>query len=389
MDRLAESDGRPRRILVTLFFWRSLELEGGAGLVAAIVRSFERRGHEVTLLVPGTPPPDASERRIVSFQARTVVGTMVRYARRLRALAREVDGLVLIENSPMSHLLAGPLVSARMPVAVHVSSPAVGVEILRAGLRRQYLAHLVGKSRAVAWVLARIFGFRFRYYAVSTEHQRRELVRLGCPAEAVEVVPYGVDRESFVPAPRRPPEAGRLTVGYLGHFAPVKGVADLVEAFDLLAAERPGARLRIAWSGKGGEARRVRRRIEASPHRDRIEMEGRVDVPSFLGGLDVMVLPFRAASIPHLPLVLLESFAMGVPVVTTRVGGLAEAARDGETGFAVAPGKPGELAAALRRLCDEPDLLERLRAGALEESRRQRGAEHLCDVLLAALADAG
>ncbi len=52
----------------------------------------------------------------------------------------------------------------------------------------------------------------------------------------------------------------------------------------------------------------------------------------------------------------------GLPVVATRVGGLAEAVRDGVDGLLAAPGDPVSLAGALRRLY-EPGVLEALRAG--------------------------
>jgi glycosyltransferase involved in cell wall biosynthesis len=51
-------------------------------------------------------------------------------------------------------------------------------------------------------------------------------------------------------------------------------------------------------------------------------------------------------------------------VVSTAVGGVPEVVRDGENGLLVAPGRPGELAAALRRLLEEPGLRERLAAAA-------------------------
>ena len=64
------------------------------------------------------------------------------------------------------------------------------------------------------------------------------------------------------------------------------------------------------------------------------------------------------------PLVVLEAFAAGVPVVGSRLGGIAELVTDGVDGVLVDP--PGSVAAwgaALRRLVEAPALLPRLRAG--------------------------
>ena len=53
-----------------------------------------------------------------------------------------------------------------------------------------------------------------------------------------------------------------------------------------------------------------------------------------------------------------------MPVVATAVGGVPEVVRDGENGLLVPPGGPEELAAAMRRVLEEPGLRERLAAAA-------------------------
>ena len=55
---------------------------------------------------------------------------------------------------------------------------------------------------------------------------------------------------------------------------------------------------------------------------------------------------------------------MGVPVVSTAVGGVPEVVSDGENGLLVPPRRPEELAGALRRMLEEPGLRERLAADA-------------------------
>jgi glycosyltransferase involved in cell wall biosynthesis len=55
-------------------------------------------------------------------------------------------------------------------------------------------------------------------------------------------------------------------------------------------------------------------------------------------------------------LTLLEAMAVGLPIVTTNVGGNPEIVRDGETGHLVKSGSPVQLANAMRRMLDEPDI---------------------------------
>jgi hypothetical protein len=61
-----------------------------------------------------------------------------------------------------------------------------------------------------------------------------------------------------------------------------------------------------------------------------------------------------------LPVALMEALALGLPVVATKVGGIAEELRDGVDALLVPPRDPAELAAALERVVTDPDLRARL-----------------------------
>ena len=95
--------------------------------------------------------------------------------------------------------------------------------------------------------------------------------------------------------------------------------------------------------------------------RERVEFGFRDDVPDLLETLDVVALPSWTEG---LPIVLLEAMAHGRPVVATPVGGTPELVTDGETGLLVPPRDPEALAAALRRVLDDPDLARRLGTAA-------------------------
>lgn len=382
MNQESGSSHEQPRILVALFFWRALDLEGGAGLVASLVRALAERELRVRLVLPTRPSWLADEFQVVAYVRRTTIGTWWSYLCALRRESRVAAATILLDNNPLWHLLMGPFVSAPERITTHISSPAVGREILASGLRRQFLGHLVGKSHFAARLVAGALGFRSPRYVVSTPYQARQLQALGCSPNRVTVMPFGVDPLVFAPSAARHRGAGRLVVGYLGHFSPIKGVSTLIDAFERAAQARPGMLLRLAWSGKGTEGPLVRRMIETSPVRDRIEIVGRVEVPRFLEDLDVTVLPFRSASLPHLPLVLLESLAMGVPVVTTRVGGLGDVITNGENGFVVERGDAAALAEVLTRLCDDADLRLAMRDRILSTSPDRFSTRAFCAALL-------
>jgi rhamnosyltransferase len=84
-------------------------------------------------------------------------------------------------------------------------------------------------------------------------------------------------------------------------------------------------------------------------------------MPELLAAVDVLVVP--SVWIENAPFVIREAFAAGVPIVASRLGGMAEMVRDGVDGLLFEAGNADALADVLRRILDEPDLLPSLRAG--------------------------
>ncbi len=98
---------------------------------------------------------------------------------------------------------------------------------------------------------------------------------------------------------------------------------------------------------------------------DRVHFHGAVpqeQVFGFLQRADAFVLPTLSESSS---MALLEALGVGLPVVTTAVGGNINAIKDGVTGLLVRPGDPADLAAALRRLLTDHELRTSLVDAAL------------------------
>ena len=88
------------------------------------------------------------------------------------------------------------------------------------------------------------------------------------------------------------------------------------------------------------------------------------DVWSVYAAADVIV---HASTAPEpFGLVLLEAMAARRPVVATRAGGVVDIVSDGETGLLVEPGDVDALSAAIRRLLEDHELVERLLQHAAE-----------------------
>ena len=153
----------------------------------------------------------------------------------------------------------------------------------------------------------------------------------------------------------------------------------LVEAAARLRETHPEAQVLIA--GEGPE----RAGLEAL--RERLGVDGAVrllgvrnDVPDILAALDVAVC---CSDFEGGPLSVMEYMGAGLPVVATRVGGLPELVKDGETGVLVEPRDPAALAAAIGELLDDPGRRDRLGAAG----RELRSSEYDIDVWVRRLED--
>ncbi|MCW2500002.1 MAG: glycosyl transferase group 1 [Frankiales bacterium] len=243
-------------------------------------------------------------------------------------------------------------------VTVHCST---GHTVQGRSPRARVLLHLGGP-------LERAVLRRASAVVVLAEHTAGCLRRDGLPPERIHVIPSGFDPELFAGAhggtfPRSHPPR----VGYVGRLAPQKGAHLLVDAFSRLSGTAS-----LVIVGDGPDRMRVEQALEALPARVRVVRSGFVPherVPALLGSLDVLVLP---STYEELGSVLIETMAVGTPIVAADVGGVPEVVRHGETGLLVPPGDVAALAAAIDLLVADGELASRL--GACGRTAAQRFA---------------
>ncbi|MDP8237000.1 MAG: glycosyltransferase [Candidatus Erginobacter occultus] len=160
-----------------------------------------------------------------------------------------------------------------------------------------------------------------------------------------------------------------IAVGTVGHFAPLKGYEDFLEAMPAVLKEVPAARFLITGEAVYPAYRDYRRRLETEAERrglgDKLVFTGgRKDPGEILAALDIFVLPSRSEGFGRANL---EAMAAGLPVVSTDVGGIPEVVIDGETGILVPPNRPAALAEAISALARDRD--RRKKMGAAGQKR--------------------
>jgi glycosyltransferase involved in cell wall biosynthesis len=203
--------------------------------------------------------------------------------------------------------------------------------------------------------------------------ETRELHRMGAGRTRMQVVPCGVDLEHFHPRPGNDDvRSDRPRVLVVSRLVERKGIGNVIEA----VAKVPDVELVIAGGAPAAlmdddlEARRFRDLSYELGVDDRVDMIGAVPrerIPALMSSADIVVCcpwyePFG--------LVALEAMACGVPVVASKVGGLAETVLHGSTGLQVRPRNPGDIAAAITTLLEDEQLRRRMGHEGHRRARR-------------------
>jgi glycosyltransferase involved in cell wall biosynthesis len=147
--------------------------------------------------------------------------------------------------------------------------------------------------------------------------------------------------------------SGPLRLLLVGRYGERKGCFELVEA--LARVRESGVEATLELVGREehpGEEERLRRRVRARALEDSVRFAGvrdRDELAASYSGADVLCLPSRREG---LPMAVLEGMAFGLPILATRVGGVADLVEDGRSGYLVDPEDVDGLAARIRDLAD-------------------------------------
>jgi len=215
----------------------------------------------------------------------------------------------------------------------------------------------LGERSPMAEILKRIFIRQSSAIVVLTRAHLEKLVGLGVPPKSIYVIPHGVF--SFYCEDSNGAEVGsRRTeriILFFGRISRYKGIDVLLDAFQIIERRLHNAKLIIAGEGNLESYRAQLRRI------NRVEIINRWITDKEVGQLmrkaDIVALPYRDASQSG---VIAIAAAFGVPVVTTRTGGLSEQVKHGQTGILVPPNDHLKFAEACQSLLINSKFRQRL-----------------------------
>jgi glycosyltransferase involved in cell wall biosynthesis len=208
------------------------------------------------------------------------------------------------------------------------------------------------------------------FVAVS-ENIRHAALAAGLPGGRIFVRPLGVDTGRF--APSAPPVARRAPVVlFMGHLAEKKGLAYLLDGFEIVRRQLPNAELVIA--GDGPERQKLAARAAKMGNVRFVGGYTPEQARELLGQARVLCLPSVTAEsgdAEGLGIVILEAQASGVPVVTSARGGATEGMLDGGTGFAFKERDVEAMSAHLLTVLRDDELAARLSEAAVAFARER------------------
>jgi glycosyltransferase involved in cell wall biosynthesis len=206
-------------------------------------------------------------------------------------------------------------------------------------------------------------------YITRSEFARQKLAASGLPADRMFVQP------SFVhPAPPVGDGDGGYAL-FVGRLSQEKGISTLLAAWKQLAAEIP---LKIV--GDGPMAEMVKSATDKTPA---IEWLGRIpreQVATLMRHASVLVFP--SIWYETFGLVMVEAFAVGLPVVASNLGTMSTLVQHGRTGLHFRPGDPEDLVAQVRWARSHPKNLREMRQAARQEYEAKYTAERVYGTLV-------
>jgi glycosyltransferase involved in cell wall biosynthesis len=317
----------------------TLELGGLERVVVDLASEQQRTGHRVTILCYFDEGPLANIAKTAGVDVIALHRTKGFTSASLRALVAAIRTLrpdiLHTHGNSFHHYGVAAALGARVPVLVNTRHGS--------GAWHISLTH-----RCLYWASV---PFTDAFIGCARAVQDRLLRLPGLSRSKALVVPNGIRLDRFFPTPEDPPPGPALRFGTVGNLRDEKDHATLIRAFARVRAALPGATLRIV--GRGQRLSAIEKQIQDLSLSGAITLEESNDTAPFYREIDVFVL---SSVTEGMPLVVMEAMASGLPIVSTRVGGVPEIAPEHSVASYCPSKDPAALAQIMLATALDPNL---------------------------------
>jgi len=342
--------------------WRCTKnpLAGGAEVYfQEIFSRIVARGHQVTLLCErfrGSEP----EEFLGGIRAIRVGGKFTfnfTAARQVGRLAEVLNADIVIDD-----LNKIPFYSPW-----HTKRPVLAIlmHLFRGSIFKEALPPLA----AYVWLTETMIPWAYKRcrFAVLSESSKKDVVRLGIPAERIGVIPPGTDLQFFKPLVPSPQPLIPIVL-HVGRLKRYKATDHLLQAARVLMDN--GCNFEVIIVGTGDDEPRLKTISHKLGLDDRVQFAGFVSEAEKLRRYQEATVLTENSVKEGWGLIVLEANACGTPVVVARSPGLVDSSRDGVNGLMYDYGDVPALAEKLERLLTDEALRTRLGQQAIEWAKQ-------------------
>jgi len=206
------------------------------------------------------------------------------------------------------------------------------------------------------------------FIAISNNDKERMVKYFFLEEEKIKIIYNGIDINFLLPYRKilnleKETSKTLITIGNIGRITFLKGHDVLIEAFYKLATIRQNVKLVIV--GTGENEPEIKKLIEMKGLTDKVILMGyKTNIFDYLKTFDIFVLTSRFEGVPY---VILEAMSIGVPIISTKVGGIDNILEDGKTALLVEKENIEKIFEAMLKLVDDPLLRYKLASNSIEE----------------------
>ena len=212
---------------------------------------------------------------------------------------------------------------------------------------------------------------------VVLSEKERAALRCVVGEKEVSVVRNAVNCADYGKEPRKSFEKQTLQLAYVGRLDREKGLHEALEAISILEREHGLHCFSMRIAGSGPEATNLREAVSRLGLNERVRFVGALfgeEKIRLLVESDIFVFPSYHEGLPYS---VLESLASGTPAVVSGVGAIPEFISNGIHGLIVEPRSSRMIAAALKRLMENRQLLRTMSDACIELAHREFDIQRL------------